>query len=791
MPQLPQHLVPSTTPQTDPSAIVQGPHYRISVLTPQLVRLEWSPDDRFTDEATQVVWNRTFPPVDFTLRRDGDAVHLRTPYFQLDYDGGEFTAYGLSVKAFGVSNYHSVWRYGEPEEDTFYGMPVNLGGTARTLDDVDGETPLGKGLVSVHGIAALDDSASLTIGADGWFTPRPAGTIDVYVFAHGRDYRAAIADFYRLAGPQPMLPRFALGNWWSRYHPYSDSEYRELITRFEQERLPFSVGVLDMDWHVTDVDPAIGSGWTGYTWNKELFPDPPALLSWLHEHDLRVSLNVHPADGVLRHEEAYEAVARHVGIDPASGDPVNFDLTDEKFREAYFDLVHHPMEDDGVDFWWLDWQQGEWTPIAGLDPLWLLNHLHFLDSGRAGRRPLTFSRYAGPGSHRYPIGFSGDTVISWASLEFQPYFTATASNVGYGWWSHDIGGHMFGVKDDELATRWVQLGCFSPINRLHSTLNPFNSKEPWRFNAVAEKVQGEALRMRHRLVPYLFTMNERAHSQGRPLVEPLYWEEPTFDARKARTSYLFGSELLVAPITRPAAADVGVASVTTRLPAGTWIDTYSGVVYDGGRSVTMHRALDAYPVLARAGGIVPLTGPDDLRVENPESLELRVYAGADGSFTLYEDDDATSPRVARTPIAFDWTEGVLSIGPTVGDLDVVPQVRDWTVTLVGAAPTTVVGHVADWDARTASLTVHVGPVAAHEAVTVTFDGPLHLNDNDVARRTYELVDRAEVPFGAKDAIVAAVRPQRPAAAVARDVLELGLEPVLEAAVLELVLAHVG
>ena len=100
----------------------------------------------------------------------------------------------------------------------------------------------------------------------------------------------------------------------------------------------------------------------------------------------------------------------------------------------------------------------------------MLNHYHYLDSGRRGNRRLTFSRYAGLGSHRYPIGFSGDTVISWDSLDFQPYFTATASNVGYGWWSHDIGGHMKGTKDDELATRWVQLGVFSPINRLHSLI---------------------------------------------------------------------------------------------------------------------------------------------------------------------------------------------------------------------------------------------------------------------------------------------------------------------------------
>ena len=189
-------------------------------------------------------------------------------------------------------------------------------------------------------------------------------------------------------------------------------------------------------------------------------------------------------------------------------------------------MLHHRLEDQGVDFWWLDWQQGPYSRIQGIDPLWMLNHFHFLDSGRDGRRPLTFSRYAGPGSHRYPVGFSGDTHISWASLDFQPEFTATASNIGYGWWSHDIGGHIFGERDDELAARWVQLGVFSPILRLHSSSNPFLVKEPWLYPREARDAMGEALRFRHRLVPYLHTMNHRAAVEGVPLVRPMYHLAP-------------------------------------------------------------------------------------------------------------------------------------------------------------------------------------------------------------------------------------------------------------------------
>ena len=108
-------------------------------------------------------------------------------------------------------------------------------------------------------------------------------------------------------------------------------------------------------------------------------------------------------------------MGKALGVDTEHEQPISFDVSNEKFMEAYFEYLHHPLEDQGVDFWWIDWQQGGTSKIEGMDPLWMLNHFHFLDNGRDGRkRPMTFSRYAGAGSHRYPIGFSGDTIISWA-----------------------------------------------------------------------------------------------------------------------------------------------------------------------------------------------------------------------------------------------------------------------------------------------------------------------------------------------------------------------------------------
>ena len=234
-------------------------------------------------------------------------------------------------------------------------------------------------------------------------------------------------------------------------------------------------------------------------------------------------MNLHPADGIWPHEAQYEAMARWMGQDPQSQEPVHFDLADPRFVEGYFDILHHPMEAEGVDFWWLDWQQGQRMvhskrPVAEvMDPLWWLNHLHFYDLGRDGtKRPFIFSRWGGLGNQRYPIGFSGDSWVTWATLEFQPYFTATASNVAFGWWSHDVGGHCAGTEDPELFARWVQLGVFSPILRLHSTNNPFHDRRPWGNGEDAFRVTRAAMQLRHALIPYIYSMAWRMTQESHP-----------------------------------------------------------------------------------------------------------------------------------------------------------------------------------------------------------------------------------------------------------------------------------
>jgi alpha-glucosidase (family GH31 glycosyl hydrolase) len=740
------------------------------VLTSQLVRMERSEGDSFADGRTQLVRHRRFDVPDYTVSETADSLDIRTEHVHICYDRGPFSGAGLSVsmRRRAQGSHWTTWRYGDPG-GWADGRPTNLGGTARTLDNIDGGVELEPGLLSLHGYAVVDDSSSLQLADDGWIAPRPGAEEDLYFFGYGRDYQAALRDFFLLTGPSPLLPRWALGNWWSRYHRYSGDEYLALMDRFAEQGIPFSVAVLDMDWHLVDIDPALGSGWTGYTWDSDLFPDPEGFLAALHERDLHVTLNVHPADGVRRHEQAYAAVARDLGLDPGAGLEIAFDVTSREFVESYLKRLHHPHEEIGVDFWWLDWQSGTHTRVPGLDPLWMLNDVHYRDAARDGRRPLILSRYAGLGSHRYPVGFSGDTLITWDSLDFQPYFTATAANAGYFWWSHDIGGHLSGVKDIELATRWYQLGVFSPISRLHSANSPFNSKEPWRFGPDAEQIMTRFLRLRHQLVPYLYSAMWVSRSDGVAPVRPMYHDHPLAqEAYEVPNQYLFGPDLLVAPITTPVDRQTHLGQVTAWLPEGIWFDAFTGRRYEGGRRLILHRTLAEMPVFARDGAVVPLAaGPMAAASANPVALVLRVFPGADGGCVLLEDDGRGDPGVEdrqETAITLTWRQGdrtdrkdevVLTVAPPTGPG--VLTSRRLTVELIGVdAMRCCLARAGERELAVRVLpatgdgpsVIELGTVDLSAGLELRLDG-VRVRRRDIAGEAFALLDEAEIAYDVK------------------------------------------
>ncbi|MFN2109032.1 MAG: TIM-barrel domain-containing protein, partial [Anaerolineae bacterium] len=591
-------------PVAHPNAIVTRGNARFTVLTPRLIRLEWSETGVFEDRCTYAFPTRyTDSPPTFTTCEDNGALTIDTGALTLRYapfveSAGGFTAGNLSI-TFLLNGEPVTWTPGMAN-------PQNLRGTRRTLDECEGDAALDEGLLSRAGWTLFDDSKNVIFDDDGWVGPRPEFALqDWYFFGYGHDYKAALTEYTRFGGDIPLIPRYILGGWWSRYWAYSEQDLRDLVAEFEEHNVPLDVFVIDMDWHTPD-------GWTGYTWNRELFPDPPAFLAWLHKKGLRVTLNLHPADGVHPHEEVYPQFAKALGIDPKSGDPVPFRIADKNYVRHYFEMIHHPMEDaaagdGGVDFWWMDWQQGEISEVKGLDPLPWINHLHFNDIKRKGVRPMLYSRWGGLGNHRYYIGFSGDTYVRWTALQFQPYLTAAAANVAYGWWSHDIGGHMGGATTPELYARWVQFGALSPVLRLHATKDPRTERRPWAYPEPYGTAAMDAFRWRYRLIPYLYTMARVTSDTSLALCRPMYYESPeTDDAYVARFQYYLGDQMIAAPIVTPTDPQTGLASVDVWIPEGMWIDYQTLETFIGPRWVRLTGDINRVPMLMKAGAILPL-----------------------------------------------------------------------------------------------------------------------------------------------------------------------------------------
>jgi alpha-glucosidase (family GH31 glycosyl hydrolase) len=704
---MPLPPVPAFRPVASPKAVVRAPNVRFTVLTDRLIRIEYSKANSFEDRPSQVFWYRDQPRPSFKKRITDKGVEIETKYLHLAYKIGRsrFTSRNLSIK---LKREGITWRYGDSARNA-----DNLKGTARTLDGVAGHTKLEDGLVSLAGWSVVDDSNTLVFDENGWLVPRKKtrarkdpktapSSQDLYFFGYGQDIPALLRDFTHIAGEIPMIPRYILGNWWSRFWAYTQDELQSLIQEFRARDIPLSVCIVDMDWHITNTGNE-SPGWTGYTWNRELFPDPQRFIQWLHSQGLRTALNLHPALGVYPHEEQYEEFTKWMSIDAESKAPVHFDISDPRFMEGYFEILHHPYElpsraerspkgaveaQAGVDFWWMDWQQGKKSRLAGLDPLWALNHLHFQDLGRDGRkRPFVFSRWGGLGNHRYPIGFSGDTIIEWSSLAFQPYFTATAANVGYGWWSHDIGGHFFEDGTPELYLRWVQFGVFSPIFRLHSTNRPALERRPWAKPERIYHAARDAMQLRHMLIPYIYSMAWRAHGTGLCLVTPMYYGNmDSTDALKARNQYFFGTELLVAPIVKPVDIETGFATQKVWFPAGSWFNFFSGEQITGGRWQTIKAALEDIPVFAKAGAIVPLAPRVGWGgIENPEELDLYIFPGAGNSFELYEDDGETTDyqRGKYAITTFTLEKNAFTIQPVNGEISLVSPERTYHIHLRG------------------------------------------------------------------------------------------------------------
>jgi alpha-glucosidase (family GH31 glycosyl hydrolase) len=527
------------------------------------------------------------------------------------------------------------------------------------------------------------------------------GNVDTYLFAHGARYSAALRDYTRVAGRVPVPRRHQLGVSWSRWGQaglacdwcrMDQNETVSAVTALANTSLPFPLDtfVFDMNWHLKV------TGWTGYTWDTDWYPDHIALLRWLHGRGLYTGANLHDAQGVQPAEARYAAAAAAVGVD--DNRTIDFHISNQTFATALQDAVLAPLEREGLDLWWTDWQQGlggadagasslglGTLDVVGLNPTIWLNHLRFTNFSRGGarsgdggsssaRRGAIHSRYGGLSNHRYATGFGGDVRQSWESLRAMVFTTVTASNVAFPYWAQEImhAGPQF--EQAQLFARVVQFGAWSPVYTNWG--NPNANDNLWAFPPPFARAMQRALAQRAMLLPLRYTLAREAHDTAVGLLRPMYYSFPfeadAYDA--TRQQYMLGADVLVAPAVAPlSCGDTcagGRASQRVWLPplgatgASAWIafasiggaafaqgaapapgtDPFTPPVFRAGQWLSANASVDEVPAFVRAGTLLPML-PYERAVAHGsasrqyDALELWLYpGGAVGGASLYEDD---------------------------------------------------------------------------------------------------------------------------------------------------------
>ncbi len=713
-------------PKADPGAVVTSGNARFTVLTPEMIRIEYSDKGVFEDRATFTVVNRQLAVPQYKTSEDETFLYLETAKLKMKYrKGSNPKTLPASSSNLSITIDHNgrevLWYPGKPD-------PMNLKGTCRTLDGSNGQnkrSEMEDGLISRSGWAVIDDSwtsaradgsrsfaleADENLGYDWWSERNDPHAMDIYFLGYGNNYKKALSDYTSIAGKIPLPPAYVFGYWYSKYSSYSADDYRDIMNNLSSNDIPTDVMILDMDWHWNGSEGSMSGGrggWTGWSWNTNLIPDPVGLLKEMHDRNFKVALNLHPADGVnsVESPEFFTAMNEDLrgkyNVNASSGKTIPWYLDYTDFTDSFFRTIIREHESEGVDFWWLDWQQHLTSPYTnGLGQTFWCNHVFYNDmaANRPDRRPVIFHRWGGLGSHRYQIGFSGDALINFPTLAFQPYFTATASNVGYGYWGHDLGGHAFTdektVNDPELVLRWIQFGVFTPIFRTHATNDSRIERRIWMFPNFPDML--EAVKLRYSLFPYIYTMAREAYDTGISLCRPLYYEYPEVEEAYAyEEEYFFGSDILVAPIVE--ASENGVCTKTIWFPEGNWWSVATNELIEGPCTMTMEFSKTDIPYFYREGSIVPLNPASVKNVtEHPEHLVINVVSGKEGKGKLYEDEgDNSDYDVAYATTAFTQTlngnKRTLVINPREGNSSNLPAMRSYTVNVYNSnAPQAVV-----------------------------------------------------------------------------------------------------
>jgi hypothetical protein len=768
--------IPGTALAAPKPADIKGPtvragHLRVQVLSPTLLRLEYAADDHFEDRPTFNAVDRDPARTWFQARTTNGELTVRTSAVTLHYklDAGPVAAANTTLDLGGKKIHPG-----------FGVQPGNtLGGWYRGLDYYAGQAgpvdqlTLHPGLLDKDGWYLLDDTVTAVRTGDDWVTPRPARTgayQDGYLFGYGHDYAQALKDLRTLTGPSVLPPEWAFGTWFSKYNAYSTNDYEtSLLPAFAQHRVPLDSLVADTDWKAPNQ-------WAGWNWNSSLFPDPAAFIKDLKKRGINLTLNVHAAisgdDPKFAQAQATAKGKLQPSTNSFAPNPYRFDWGDPD-QAAAFEQLHQPFEQDGVRQWWLDYCCDDSTvSTPGVTPDSWVNELYRRDGEARGLRGFSLARIgssfpayttvgaSGPwAEHRSTVQFTGDTEATFATLAFAAAMTpAEGASIGQGYVSHDIGSFAGKHLSDDLYLRWVQLGAFQPILRLHSD---HGDRLPWEYSDAVSGAAADFLRLRESLVPYLYTAARQNYDTGLPMTRALYLTWPSQDqAYQHDTEYTLGDSLLVAPVTTPGLSTKG----SVWFPPGTWTDFFTGETFRGPATRTVSATPTHMPVYVRAGGILAQRGDGSVNVadQDPARLTLTAFPHASGVSEVYEDaGDGLGYRTgqsARIPVRYN--EGRLSsmtVGPVSGSYPGAPRTRDYTVAFADVSKPHVVtaaGRPAHWtyDGAKHLLTVTVPATASNRAVTVVHDGaPLTLGQQPVVDVNFTAPDGLQ--SGAKSTLV--------------------------------------
>lgn len=722
--------------------VYRDANVRFTLIDEGTVRMEYAPDGKFVDNKSFIATERQYGEVKCNVKNSKSQLIVTTSKMQIVYkkENAPFSAKNLKITSSKTLGSTFVWHPGTEQKG-------NLKGTYRTLDGYSGDTniwtkeplPLEDGILATDGWTLIDDSKGLLFDGSTdweWVEERKSAeeAQDWYFMAYGYDYKQALNSYTKFAGKVPLPPRYAFGYWWSRYWSYSDQDFRNLIDNFNRLNIPLDVVVIDMDWH--PISEEAGGGWTGWDWNESLFPDYKQFLKHLDDKGVKTTMNLHPAEGVRPFEKKYAEFARRYGIN--DGKAREWLGSDKKYVKALFDTYLHPYMDEGVDFWWLDWQQWlEDKAMPTLSNTFWCNYIWFTDMERYGnKRPMLYHRWGGLGNHRYQIGFSGDALITWESLAYLPYFNSTASNVLYGYWSHDIGGHWneqqgLGVPA-EMYTRAMQMGQYLPVLRSHSTKDASLNKEPWAFDNTTQQRIIATVNGRYALVPYIYTMARKTYETGISLCRPMYYDSPkASEAYEYKNQYMFGDDMMIAPIIAPVSEDDGYARLNVWLPEGEWLEYETGTMLKGGQTVERAFTMDEYPVYVKAGSILPYYGKVNNLSGNDQPVIVRVFPGGqEGSFEMYEDngeDNRYRNEFATTLLSYNRNANTLKvvIGERAGKYSEMPEKRHYTVALpcqIAPASVSINGKATTfkYDGINLETIVDLGTIDCAKGATVEF-----------------------------------------------------------------------